>query len=296
MRLVLRGRRLMSLEAASAVRQSEPSGYRRLRMLRCGVCRTDAKMWSEGHRDLVFPRVPGHELVVADEAGRRFAVWPGAVCGRCSCCRGGREHLCDEMKILGFHHDGGFAREVVVPEAGLVPVPEIVPSTAACFAEPTGCVLHAIEKLRLRQGARIIIFGGGTVGLIAALVCRELGALPTVIERSEKKIGRIRAFLRHAEVACVKDTAEGAFDAALNACPDPAAFSRGCRKAWQGRSLLLLQRLAPKREAGNEPGEPAPLSGAGTARRLRTPPFGPRAGPGLSSAGTLAASTSSSRL
>lgn len=241
MRLILEGRRLLSLAPAFPV--PVPPGHRRLWVLRCAVCRTDAKMWDEGHRDLVFPRVPGHELVVADDAGRRFVVWPGTSCGRCSYCRSGRENLCDDMRILGFHHDGGFAREVVVPQAGLVPVPEAVPSTAASFAEPTGCVLHAVGKLGLRAGERVVIYGGGTVGLIAALVCREHGAVPTVIEKSEEKIERVRGFLERAGVDCVKDTTDSAFDAALNACPDPIAFSLSTAKLGKGGRLCFFSGL-----------------------------------------------------
>ncbi|WP_430981841.1 hypothetical protein [Halorhodospira halophila] len=67
-------------------------------------------MWQSGHRDLVLPRVLGHELCVRGEDGRRYAVWPGASCGRCQACRSGAENLCRAVAVLGFHRDGGISR------------------------------------------------------------------------------------------------------------------------------------------------------------------------------------------
>lgn len=89
--------------------------FKKVTVLRCAICRTDAKMWDQGHRDLVFPRVLGHEMVVADAHGQRYIVWPGKSCRTCGFCKTGRENLCEEMKITGFHHDGGFAGQALLP-------------------------------------------------------------------------------------------------------------------------------------------------------------------------------------
>ena len=90
-KLVLTGLKRFSMDEAPL---PEPGpGEKMLRVLFCAVCRTDAKMWSQGHRDLVFPRVMGHEVVAEDDRGQRFVIWPGTSCGRCSHCTGGRENL-----------------------------------------------------------------------------------------------------------------------------------------------------------------------------------------------------------
>ncbi len=84
-----------------------------LNVTRCAICRTDAKMWGKGHRDLIMPRVLGHEICGIDEkTGRRYALWPGKACGCCGQCRTGSENLCSSMRITGFHTDGGFAEYV----------------------------------------------------------------------------------------------------------------------------------------------------------------------------------------
>ena len=71
MRIVLTG--LKSLELQDLEKPKPTPGFRFLKVQYCAVCRTDAKMWNEGHRDLISPRVPGHELVAVDENGDRSA-------------------------------------------------------------------------------------------------------------------------------------------------------------------------------------------------------------------------------
>src|SRR3989339_794756 len=127
-------------------------------VLCCAVCRTDAKMWEQGHRDLVFPRVLGHEMVVRDETGERFMVWPGKSCGVCAFCRTGKENLCERMEITGFHTDGGFAHRALLPRDSLIPLPDSLPSRIACFAEPVGCVINAFEKLTAKTGDRLLVY------------------------------------------------------------------------------------------------------------------------------------------
>jgi nicotinate-nucleotide--dimethylbenzimidazole phosphoribosyltransferase len=241
MKMVLKG--LRTLEMHDCAKPEPGAGFKRLRVRYCAICRTDAKMWHEGHRDLVFPRVPGHELVAQDARGKRFAVWPGESCGACVYCRGGRENLCEEMKIMGFHTDGGFADWIVVPQDNLVAVPESMASPLACFAEPTGCVINALDKLELKSGERMVIYGGGTLGLIAALVCLSRDAVPLIVEKNEEKIDKASAFLDETGIPCCKDTTESQFDAALNACPDPIAFNLGTTKLGKGGRFSLFSGL-----------------------------------------------------
>lgn len=209
----------------------------------CGVCRTDAKMWEQGHKDLVLPRVPGHEAVCLDETGKRVAVWPGRACGKCRYCASNRENLCDNMQIMGFHRDGGFADELTACKKNLIPLPDHLPAHLACFAEPAGCVLNALSRPCPLKGDRVIIYGGGTMGMITALVCQSLGAEPLVIETNEQKIKRTEAFLNITGIDCVRETFRKAFDVAINACPDPAAFGAGLEKLTKGGRVSFFSGL-----------------------------------------------------
>jgi len=241
MRLLLTG--LKNLEMKDAGKVDPEEGFQLLNVHYCAICRTDAKMWNEGHRDLVLPRVLGHELIASEADGKRFAIWPGSICGRCAYCLSGRENLCAQMKIMGFQYDGGFQDHVIAPEEALIPVDADISSHVATLAEPTGCVLNALERLHPRKGERIIIYGGGSVGLIAALACREMGVVPLVIEKDEKKIERSREFQLAENISVRKEPTESEFDMALNACADPVAFSMCVSKLAKGGRLSFFGGL-----------------------------------------------------
>ncbi len=210
----------------------------------CAVCRTDAKMWRQGHRDLVLPRVLGHEIAGIEEAtGNLYTVWPGQMCGTCRYCLGGRENLCEEMRIIGFHADGGFARYVRVPRESLVPVGDGLSPRIATFAEPVACVLNGLGRLQPAADERALVSGGGVVGMIAALACRERGCRVTVIERSEEKIARLRNLGDQNRISLMKDTTEADFDLAINCCDSHIAFSLAVAKLRKGGRLSYFSGL-----------------------------------------------------
>ena len=186
MKMVLTGLGKLEIRPDLKTDKIEP-GFVKTAVLCCAICRTDAKMWEQGHKDLVFPRVLGHEMVVKDQTGQRYIVWPGKSCGVCRFCKTGRENLCKDMKITGFHTDGGFADRVVLPEESLIPIPDDLSTHVACFAEPVGCVINAFEKLSFKKNNRILIYGSGTMGLITALYAQHLGLIPLIIEKMKQK-------------------------------------------------------------------------------------------------------------
>ncbi len=236
MKIVLNRLKTLEIVKQDPLIPDIPDGSVRVEVLCCAVCRTDAKMWEQGHRDLILPRIMGHEMVVRDTDGNRFMVWPGTNCTTCRYCRQGLENLCEEMKIIGFHHDGGFASHVVVPSRNLVPLPAGLDNHIACFGEPVGCIINAFEKIEYKRNSRLLIYGGGTMGLAAALYAKSIGLQPLVIEKKESKIHHVRSFLDAAGICCEKDTHHSEFDLVINACPDVIAFcqavSKVARAGW----------------------------------------------------------------
>ncbi|MBU0995764.1 MAG: nicotinate-nucleotide--dimethylbenzimidazole phosphoribosyltransferase [Proteobacteria bacterium] len=241
MRFLLTG--LKTLTKTNDNEKEPETGYKRLKVDCCAICRTDAKIWHEGHRDLSLPRVPGHEIVVSDTSKNRFVIWPGKTCGICRYCKSSQENLCEDMEITGFHHDGGFADYVDAPKESLIPIPEDLPSQIACFSEPVGCALHALSKTGLKKHERLLVVGGGTVGLITAYAALQQGARPIVIEKDEEKIDKIKPFLEHTHIPCVKTTPESDFDVVINACDDPAAFNISMTKIAKGGRFSFFSGL-----------------------------------------------------
>ncbi|MBU0462735.1 MAG: nicotinate-nucleotide--dimethylbenzimidazole phosphoribosyltransferase [Proteobacteria bacterium] len=220
------------------------SGFIKTDVLCCAICRTDAKMWEQGHRDLVFPRVLGHEMVVQDQTHQRYIVWPGKSCGACKFCQNGRENLCEDMEITGFHTDGGFASQTILPKESLIPIPDDLNTHVACFAEPIGCVINAFEKLTFKKNDRILVLGCGTMGLITALYAQHLGLIPLIIEKNETKINHVAPFLAATDIPCTKETHDSEFDLVINACADFIAFCQGIAKVGKGGQISFFSGIS----------------------------------------------------
>ena len=168
-------------------------GEVKVRVLRTGICGTDLHIeawddWAAGAIDA--PLVPGHEFcgeVVAVGAGvRDVAVGDlvsgegHVVCGTCRNCRAGRRHLCIRTSSIGVNRDGAFAEYVVLPESNIwVHHGRIDPDLGAVF-DPFGNAVHTALSFPL-VGEDVLITGAGPIGLMAAEVCRHVGARYVVI-------------------------------------------------------------------------------------------------------------------
>lgn len=162
-----------------------------------GLCRTDLKIIRHGHRDLVLPRIPGEEVVgrivskgsTVNEfqKGDRVYVYPGIWCGKCPACLKGAQNLCREMRIMGFHRDGGFAEFVIAPARSLIKVPDHLLPDTAVLAEPLSCCLNALELGRVQIGDRVGIWGAGPAGLLLARASKAVGAAAVNIEPDQRR-------------------------------------------------------------------------------------------------------------
>jgi propanol-preferring alcohol dehydrogenase len=171
-------------------------GEVRLSVSACGVCRTDLHL-AEG--DLPPRRagtVPGHEVVgYVDQLGpgtSRFAVgdrvgvaWLQGTCGRCRFCRRGRENLCLEPVFTGWDVDGGYAEQVVVPEAYAYRVPARYDDEHAAPLLCAGIIgYRALRLADLPPGGRLGIYGFGASAHLTAQLALAAGASVHVLTRS----------------------------------------------------------------------------------------------------------------
>ncbi|MCG7840562.1 MAG: alcohol dehydrogenase catalytic domain-containing protein [Methanomassiliicoccales archaeon] len=172
-----------------------PSGGALLKVLACAVCGTDVKMLEHGHRDLRYPRIPGHEVTaeimeMGDSnsllrEGDRVQVWPGESCGHCRHCLSGNDHLCLGIGIMGFNQDGGMAEELAVKDVSrLVPIGRADPIHLT-LAEPLACCINAQEKLEVGEGDTVLIMGAGPLGCINAQLARLMGAKKVLVTELE---------------------------------------------------------------------------------------------------------------
>jgi propanol-preferring alcohol dehydrogenase len=162
-----------------------------LRVLACGVCRTDLHVVDADLPPLARPIVPGHEIVGVVEAvgpganalavGQRIGVpWLGGTCGACTYCRSGRENLCDRPAFTGYTRDGGYATHVVADARYCFPLPETADpvqqapllcagligwralraagNPAAVGLYGFGAAAHLVAQVAVAEGRRVFAF------------------------------------------------------------------------------------------------------------------------------------------
>jgi alcohol dehydrogenase, propanol-preferring len=168
-----------------------------VRVLACGVCRTDLHV-AEGDLPVRRPGVvPGHEVVGRVEAlghdvhdrhvGDRVGIaWLRRTCGTCAYCRRGAENLCPLSEYTGWTHDGGYAEYATVPAAFAYPLPEGYSDESLAPLLCAGIIgYRALERASLPRGGRLGIYGFGGSAHLAAQVAIARGATVHVLTRSE---------------------------------------------------------------------------------------------------------------
>ena len=171
-------------------------GEIRVRVIACGVCRTDLHL-AEG--DLAPHRpstVPGHEVVGTVDAlgagtsrfhmGQRAGIaWLRHTCGRCRWCRRGRENLCVDPRFTGWDADGGYAEWAVVDEAYAYELPDGFDDVHAAPLLCAGIIgYRALRRAELPPGGRLGIYGFGASAHLAAQVALAQGATVHVMTRA----------------------------------------------------------------------------------------------------------------
>jgi threonine dehydrogenase-like Zn-dependent dehydrogenase len=160
---------------------------------RAGVCGTDMEFFTGEMAYLhsgeaAYPVRIGHEWcgtvsAAADGVdpawiGRRVTGDTMLGCGHCARCRSGRQHLCADRYEIGVRNGrpGALAARLPVPVRALHRLPDSMDETLGALVEPGGNALRAVLAAGLSPGARVLITGPGTIGLLAAQFATALGA------------------------------------------------------------------------------------------------------------------------
>jgi threonine 3-dehydrogenase len=159
-----------------------------VRVLAGSICGTDLHIynWDEwAQQRLKPPFVVGHEITgeiaqVAPEVtdlkiGDRVSLESHVVCNTCFFCRTGREHICENTKIIGVDRDGGFAEYIAVPAQNAWKNPPDLPLRIAVLEENLGNAIHSVMEQDI-SAKHVLVTGCGPVGLMAIGVAKLAGA------------------------------------------------------------------------------------------------------------------------
>jgi len=225
------------------------------------ICGTDLHIykWDEWSQRTIKPGlVIGHEFVgtIAEigpgvtgyTLGQRVSAEGHVVCGHCRNCRAGRPHLCPNTVGIGVNRNGAFAEYVVVPSSNLWPIPDEIPSELAAFFDPFGNAAHCALEFDV-IGEDVLITGAGPIGIIAAGICKWIGARHVVITdvndyrlNLAREMGATRTVnvARESLKDVMREIGIEGFDVGMEMSGNPGAFNDMLDAMYHGGKVALL--------------------------------------------------------
>jgi len=164
-----------------------------IQIRKTAICGTDIHIynWDEwSQRTIPIPMTVGHEFVgeIAEigshvegfTVGDRVSGEGHVTCGHCRNCRAGKRHLCRNTIGVGVNRAGAFAEFLSLPAVNAFRIPDDIPDEIAAFLDPFGNATHTALSFDL-VGEDVLITGAGPIGIMAAAICRHVGARHIVV-------------------------------------------------------------------------------------------------------------------
>jgi len=208
-----------------------PTDGVRVSVAASGICGSDLHLVSFGPSSVTL----GHEFGGRLDDGTPVAVVPVLTCGHCEPCRTGNEQRCGEAfgSLYGMSLDGGMADEVWVDLRCTRVVPGGVPVEDACLVEPLAVALHGVDRAGVEPGMRVLVIGGGPIGLCTVAAVGHRGATVDLAARHPNRLsagGRLGA-----------GTALGTdYDVVLDAAGTQRSVDRAVALARPGGTVGIL--------------------------------------------------------
>jgi D-arabinose 1-dehydrogenase-like Zn-dependent alcohol dehydrogenase len=176
------------------------AGSVRIKVQACGICHSDSYTKEGLFPGIVYPRVPGHEVVGIVDAigpgvggwapGQRAGVgWNGGYCGYCDSCRRGDLFACQTATyITGITSDGGYADYIIARAEALARVPD---ELSAVEAAPLMCAgittYNCLRNSGARPGEVVAVLGLGGLGHLGVQFAAKMGFKTIAIARGQDK-------------------------------------------------------------------------------------------------------------
>ena len=236
MRAVRTGEQGIVVETAPDPSDSEFT----VRVTSAGICGSDLVKVNRGSSPITL----GHEFGGFAPDGTLVAVQPTVPCWSCEYCARGDDQLCPRgrQQLHGATRDGGLADRVVVDPTSLVPLAAGVDPTTVGLVEPIAVAIHAVNRTEALPGHRVLVIGGGTIGLLCAAVLRERNVDVDVAARYPHQ-------KRVAEALGAGVQPSGEYERVIEAAGTPSSFEQAFEAVRPGGRITLVAL----------PAEPLPL-------------------------------------
>lgn len=162
-----------------------------IKIVSCAICGSDLHIFKGKHPSAPLPVTIGHEfsgdvVAVGDavtnvKAGDRVTVEPVIVCGKCDACRTGHYGYCENISFTYRNGDGAMANYITVQEPYVYKLPDTLSYDAGALIEPLSVATHGVRRADIKLGDKVLVIGGGAIGILIAALCRKNGAAEVVV-------------------------------------------------------------------------------------------------------------------
>jgi (R,R)-butanediol dehydrogenase/meso-butanediol dehydrogenase/diacetyl reductase len=251
------------IEVGSAEAVPPAPGEVQISVAYTGLCGTDLHIL-HGNMDarVSTPLVFGHEMsgtiaavgegVDAWKPGDAVTVMPLDWDGTCPACLAGNSHICQNLNFVGIDSPGSLQQTWNVRQDLLVRLPAGVPLQVAALAEPVAVAVHDVRRSELSDGDRVVVIGGGPIGVLIATVARSFGGEVAVIEPEPSRRAQIDALgfptidpRTTDQTAWVEEWTDGAGADVVFEVSGAAAAVRGATALAKVRGTLVVVAIHP---------------------------------------------------
>lgn len=239
---------------------TKKEGYVLIDVKKSGICGSDLHYFEAG---APVGLVMGHEFsgVVVDpgsrtdlKVGDRVTALPISPCGECHACLKGNPQYCLETwnQAVGLSVDnpGGLTSRILVREDMVLRLPDEVSFEEGAMVEPTAVALHAVHLADIQVGAKVLVIGGGIIGLVSALLAKKEGASYVALSETNEARGKKALSLGVADeffdakdekaVEKMVERTEGGFDIVIECCGNSPAVSSALMAVKPGGCVVLV--------------------------------------------------------
>lgn len=225
-----------------------------------GICGSDIHNWDAGSP---VGLVMGHEFcgTVYDkgsrddlEIGERVTALPISPCGKCDACLTGNVNYCasawTEAIGLSIDNPGGLTSKIAVRPDMVLKVPENISDEEVAMAEPTAVGLHAVKLADIKVGDKVLVVGGGIIGLVSAMFAKMEGASYVAVSETNQARGKkaletgvCDEYLDALNPNLVNEMVtklNGGFDVVIECCGNGPAVTSALCMAKPGSKVILV--------------------------------------------------------
>ena len=227
---------------------------------KAGICGSDIHYWDTGEpKGLVL----GHEFcgIVTDKGSRedlnvgdRVTALPISPCGNCEACNSGNPQYCRQTWTyatgLSLTSPGALAFKMSIRPDMVLKVPDNVLDEEVAMVEPTAVGLHAVHLADIKVGQKVLVIGGGIIGLVSAMFAKKEGASFVAVSETNEFRGQKAVDLGVCDKwydakdekfleKIMLDTA-GGFDVVVECCGNDKAVTSALTAVKPGDTVVLV--------------------------------------------------------